>query len=96
MNNRLILSQISVMELGEILKEKLNEALREAQSSKDNKKLTKEHLTRQEVAKMCGVKSMSTLWDWNRKGLLKHYYKAGRKPLYKYEDVIEFLTKKAA
>ena len=70
---------------------KLNEALRVAQSSKDNNAPEKEYLTRQEVVKMCGVRSLSTLWDWNRKGLLEPCASAGRKPLYKYEDVQRFL-----
>ena len=94
--NKLIFSQISVEELAEIMKEKLNEALREAQSSKDNKETNKKYLTRQEVAKMCGVRSMSTLWNWKQKGLLEPCTSAGRKPLYKYEDVMEFLTNEAA
>lgn len=89
--NKLILSQISVEELAEIMKQKLNEALREAQSSKDSKEPNKKYLTRQEVAKMCRVKSLTTLWDWDKKGILKPSLRSGRRPLYKYEDVQRFL-----
>ena len=72
------------------------ESLKEALNSLDNKHSVKEYLTRQEVAKTCRVRSMNTLWVWNKKGILKPGFRAGRKPLYKYEDVIEFLTYKAA
>lgn len=50
-----------------------------------------EFLTREEVAKMCKVKSLSTLWCWQRQNLLKPSSKAGRKPLYLKKDVINFL-----
>ena len=44
-------------------------------------------LDRKEVANLCKVKSLSTLHYWNKQGLLKPTHKAGRKPLYRYEDV---------
>lgn len=54
-------------------------------------KNTKEFLTREETAELCKIKSLSTLWNWKKQGLLAPSSRAGRKPLYKYEDVIEFL-----
>jgi len=48
-------------------------------------------LTAKEVAKICKVKSLSTLWYWRKQGLLVPTSRAGRKPLYKHQDVINFL-----
>jgi predicted DNA-binding transcriptional regulator AlpA len=52
------------------------------------------YLSRKEVASLCNVKSLSTLWSWNKKGLLVPKSKAGRKPLYRKSDVIQFLNNK--
>ncbi len=54
----------------------------------------KEFLTIQEVAEICNVKSQSTLWNWKQKGKLVPTMKAGKKPLYKRQDVIDFLKTK--
>lgn len=53
-----------------------------------------ENLTRKEVAEMCKVTSLTTLWNWEQKGKLVPKRKAGRKPLYQYQDVIDFLENK--
>ena len=55
---------------------------------------SKEFLTRKEVAELCKVKSLSTLWYWKQKGILVPTANAGRKPLYKHSDVIDFLKNK--
>ena len=57
--------------------------------AKDNK-----YLTREEVAALCKVKSLSTLWNWKKNGLLLPKAKAGRKPLYLKSEVINFLEQK--
>lgn len=58
------------------------------------KEPSKEFLSRKEVAKLCKVKSLSTLWYWKQKGILVPTANAGRKPLYKYSDIVEFLNNK--
>lgn len=50
-----------------------------------------EYLTREEVASLCKVKSLSTLWSWRKKKLLIPTSKAGRKPLYLKSEVLAFL-----
>lgn len=55
----------------------------------------KEFLTRRETADLCNVKSLSTLWNWEKQGLLIPKMKAGRKPLYLRQDVINFLNTKS-
>ena len=67
-------------------------ALESYESTKKNtNKNSKNYLTRDEVAEICGIKSLSTLWHWKEKGLLVPKLRAGRKPLYKLKDVINFL-----
>ena len=55
----------------------------------------KEFLTRQEVAKMCNVKSLATLWNWEQQEKLIPSMYAGKKPLYKREDVVNYLKRKS-
>ncbi len=85
------LTGISTEELAEqiarIVLERISET-NEFTSSPEQSKL----LTRAEVAKMCNVKSLSTLWYWQKQKLLVPTSRAGRKPLYRYEDVISFLN----
>lgn len=50
-----------------------------------------EYLTRKEVAEMCKVSSLTTLWNWEQKGKLVPKRKSGKKPLYLRVDVEEFL-----
>ena len=47
-----------------------------------------EFLSRQQVAKMLGI-SLVTLYNHNKKGILKPSHKIGRKPLYLLEDVLK-------
>ncbi|MEC3905535.1 hypothetical protein VOI54_00745 [Tamlana sp. 2201CG12-4] len=60
----------------------------------DKNQSTKEYLTREETAKLCGVKSLTTLHNWKVKGILVPTGKAGRKPLYKRLDVIDYIEQK--
>lgn len=53
-----------------------------------------EYLTREETANLCKVKSLTTLWNWEKQGLLVPHCNAGRKPLYLREDVNKFLNRK--
>lgn len=50
-----------------------------------------EYLTRKEVAEICKVSSLTTLWNWEQKGKLIPKRKSGKKPLYLRTDVEEFL-----
>ena len=52
------------------------------------------YLSREEVAAMCKIKSLSTLWAWKEKNLLVPTSRAGRKPLYLKKDVLAFLEGK--
>ncbi len=52
------------------------------------------YLTLKETARLCKVKSLVTLHNWRVKGILIPVGGAGRKPLYKKQDVIEFIEKK--
>ncbi|WP_417443625.1 helix-turn-helix domain-containing protein [Joostella sp.] len=53
-----------------------------------------EFLTREETAKLCRVKSLTTLWYWCKKGILVPALRSGRKPLYRKSDVINYLEGK--
>lgn len=50
-----------------------------------------EYLTRKEVAEICKVSSLTTLWNWEQKEKLVPKRKAGKTPLYLREDVEAFL-----
>ncbi|WJJ96338.1 helix-turn-helix domain-containing protein [Algibacter luteus] len=90
---KLILTQVSVNELIESLIKILLPRLEQIIiSSKESN--NKEFLTSEDVAEICNVKSLSTLWNWKEKGVLIPVARAGRKPLYKYQDVIDFLENK--
>jgi transposase len=52
-----------------------------------------EYLTINEVAKLCKIKSKTTLWNWKQKGLLVPGKKSGRKPLYLRKDVENLLNR---
>lgn len=92
---KLILTQVSVNELIETLIKILLPRLEQIiLSSKEGNK--KEYLTTEEVAELCNIKSPSTLWNWKEKGVLIPVARAGRKPLYKYQDVIDYLENKSS
>lgn len=52
------------------------------------------YLTLKETANLCKIKSLVTLYNWKVKGILKPTGNVGRKPLYKKQDVIDFIEKK--
>ena len=54
---------------------------------------SKDFLTIEETAKMCKVKSHTTLWNWRQNGKLVPMGKAGKKPLYRHEDIVAFLER---
>ena len=92
--NKLVLTQVTVDELIEAITEQLLTKLKEHGFSPSSNEESKEFLTANEVAEMCKVKSLSTIWHWRKQGLLIPELRAGRKPLYKYDDVVSFLTNK--
>jgi len=92
--DRVVLSQITVEELTNGIASRLFAQLQEQGLSTTLQKEKKEFLTAQEVAEMCNVKALSTLWNWRKQGLLIPEAQAGRKPLYKYDDVVDFLNNK--
>lgn len=91
---KLILTQVSVNELLDSLIENLLPRL-EKIILENKEQESKDYLTAEEVAEMCNIKSLSTLWNWKDKGVLVPEARAGRKPLYKYQDVIDYLENKS-
>ena len=53
---------------------------------------SEEHLMIDEVCKLTS-KSRATIWQWNKKGILKPIGKSGKNPLYLKSDVLDFLYK---
>lgn len=86
-----VLTGISKEELSNFIADKVLEGIKNWAPPKNQSNNSHDLLTAQEVAKICKVKSLSTLWYWRKQGLLVPTSRAGRKPLYKHEDVIEFL-----
>lgn len=86
-----VFTSIPKEELTNSIANKVLEVIRNWSEAEKSSKNPIQLLTREEVAKLCKVKSLSTLWHWKKQGLLAPTSRAGRKPLYKYEDVIEFL-----
>lgn len=93
---KVILSPFSIEELTEVLTQKIFALI--ISNSKPNslteKNKEKEILTREETAKLCKVKSLTTLWNWERDGKLAPTMRAGKKPLYLRQDVMDFLNNK--
>ncbi|WBX70868.1 hypothetical protein [Tenacibaculum retecalamus] len=93
---KIILSTLSIEELTEKLTQKIYALIRS--ESKSNlipiKKEEKEILTREETAKLCNIKSLTTLWNWEQDGRLIPTMRAGKKPLYLRQDIMNFLNKK--
>ncbi len=81
----------------ESLDEKINRLERQIQVIQEKllkKKDEEIYLTIKETAKLCKIKSVVTLHNWKIKGILKPSGWVGRKPLYKKQDVIDFIEKK--
>ncbi|GAA3623056.1 helix-turn-helix domain-containing protein [Flavivirga jejuensis] len=91
---KLILTQVTVNELLESLIKNLLPRLEKIILSSKEEGI-KEYLTSEEVAELCNIKSLSTLWNWKEKNVLVPTARAGRKPLYKYQDVIDYLENKS-
>ncbi len=53
---------------------------------------SEEHLIIDEVCKLTR-KSRVTIWQWNKKGILRPIGKSGKNPLYLKSDVLDFLYK---
>ncbi len=96
--NQVILTSIDLNELVKVLTSKIEDIIlkkKEVETKEVvNTEQKSENLTRKEVAEMCKVTSLTTLWNWEHKGKLIPKRKAGRRPLYKYQDVIDFLENK--
>lgn len=96
--NQIILNSIGKDELVQIFSLVIEDALKKHNKTEQKKLVHKDklgdYLTKKEVLKVCKIKSPTTLWNWEQKGKLVPKRKAGRKPLYKYQDVIDFLENK--
>jgi len=49
------------------------------------------YISRKDTAKLIGV-DVSTLWLWNKKGILRSIKRGGRKVHYRYDDVISIIN----
>lgn len=92
--DNIILTQLSIEELTEKLSSKILTILKHEDSVNDQDQKPREYLTQEEVMEMCRIKAKSTLWNWSKQGLLVPKASAGRRPLYRHEDVIEFLNRR--
>lgn len=86
-----VFTGISKEELSNFIAAKVLEGIKHLTSHNEQRGNSPNLLTSKEVAKICKVKSLSTLWYWRKQGLLVPTSRAGRKPLYKYQDVLDFL-----
>ncbi|WP_075341182.1 DNA-binding protein [Tenacibaculum agarivorans] len=89
---KVILSTLSVEELTETLTQKIFALIKSEVKSNPIKTKEKEILTREETAKLCNIKSLTTLWNWEQDGRLIPAMRAGKKPLYLRQDVLNFLN----
>lgn len=92
--NNTVFTGISKEELSDSIAAKVLEGIKSLSILEEHHKKYPDFLTTKEVADICKVKSLSTLWYWRQQNLLVPTSRAGRKPLYRYEDVIEFLQKR--
>lgn len=94
---QVILTSISLEELVQLLTNEIKDLLQKKnevvikQVFNDEQK--SDYLTKQEVADLCKVKSLTTLWNWKQKGKLVPKKMAGRKILYLRQDVEDFLNR---
>lgn len=86
-----VFTGITKEELSSFIAAKVLEGIKSLELQKEGSGSSPDLLTSKEVAEICKVKSMSTLWYWRKQGLLVPTSRAGRKPLYKHQDVIKFL-----
>lgn len=93
--NRVILTSIDLDELVQILTTNIEDIILKKKEvvikQVVNAEQKSEYLTRKEVAEICKVTSLTTLWNWEQKGKLVPKRKAGKKPLYLRQDVENFL-----
>lgn len=86
-----VFTGITKEELSNFIAAKVLEGIKTLSFLNEQSGNSPELLAAKEVAKICKVKSLSTLWYWRKQGLLVPTSRAGRKPLYRHQDVIEFL-----
>lgn len=93
--NRVILTSIDLDELVQLLTTNIEDIILKKKEvvikQVVNTEQKSEYLTRKEVAEICKVTSLTTLWNWEQKGKLVPKRKSGKKPLYFRNDVEEFL-----
>jgi len=92
--DNIILTSFSLEELAEAVSQKLstlNSNTKESSSNTLQKKLD-DFLTCKETAKLCKIKSPTTLWNWKQQGKLVPTANSGRKPLYLRSDIVNFLN----
>lgn len=83
-NNSILLSPISIEDLGRFIEEKVTKAVEKITFL--NKNDGKSLYTRQETANLLGV-SLTTLFHWNNQGIL-NARKIGRKVFYSKDEVL--------
>lgn len=93
--DKVILTSYTIEELASILIEKLSPIYNRTVETHSNDWFTddKKYLTPKETAKLCNISSLSTLWNWKKKGLLIPIASAGKNPRYLRQDVLDFLTR---
>ncbi len=96
--SQVILTSINLDELVQLLTNEIKDLLQKKNEvvfkQVFNNEQKNDNLTRKEVAEICKVTSLTTLWNWEQKGKLVPKKKAGKKPLYLRQDVEDFLNNK--
>jgi len=90
-----VLTSIDLNELVQLLVSHIEEVISKRQEVIVKQVVVDEpwdkHLTKKQVAEICKVSSLTTLWNWEQSGKLVPRRKAGKSPLYLREDVEAFL-----
>ena len=94
--DKIILTTISIDELINAISNKVSDIINKNGERKITTQNTEinDFLTRTETAELCRIKSLTTLWNWEQNGKLVPKIKAGKKPLYIRQDVIDFLERR--
>ena len=94
--DKIVLTSINLEELVNAISYKVSSLIniKENRIVSINSSIENDFLTRIETAELCKVKSLTTLWNWEQSGKLVPKMKAGKKPLYIKQDVIDFLIRR--
>ena len=96
--DKIILTSISIEELINAISIEVSNIINKKETSEtatpiQNTQISN-FLTRKETLELCKIKSLTTLWNWEQSEKLVPKMKAGKKPLYHRQDVIEFLKRR--